>query len=388
MYSFDTVINRYGTGSLKYDSALSCGKPADILPMWVADMDFTMAPPIQQALIHEAQFGVLGYSETDASYDETVVRWYASNFSWAMHADWIVKTPGVVFALNMAIRAFTEIGDAIIIQRPVYYPFFQSILQNGRKVVNNPLVLQDGSYQIDFQDFEAKIIANRVKMFILCSPHNPVGRVWTREELECLGDICMRHHVLIVSDEIHADFVYPGHQHRVFAAIKSEYAQQSIICTSPSKSFNLAGLQISNIFIPNEQLRKKFRYEIQKTGYSQANRMGIIACKAAYQSGKPWLDALRSYLLKNLLFLEDFLSNVPEIRVVRPQGTYLVWLDFRKLHLSEEEEKDLLLNRAKIWLDHGELFGPEGRGFQRINIACPQALLRKALCQLQGALRL
>lgn len=384
---FDEVIDRKGTGSLKYDFAAERGKPADVLPLWVADMDFRTCPAVTEALEKFIRLGIFGYSECKEGYFEALRRWYLDHFGWEIRNEWLVKTPGVVFAICTAIRALTREGDAILIQRPVYYPFSQAILDNKRRLVNNSLVYSGGKYSIDFEDFESKIIRDRVKLFLLCSPHNPVGRVWTEEELTRLGDICAAHNVYVVSDEIHSDFVYSGFRHRVFASLNPEYLRRTITCTSPSKTFNLAGLQISNIFIADPEIKEGFRKELQRTGYSQLSGVGLAACQAAYAEGGQWLKELRQYLAGNLSFLRGFLANhIPPVKLVEPQGTYLAWLDFAGLGLSEKQLEELVVGRAKLWLDRGALFGEEGKSFERINIACSRATLLKAMNQLEKAI--
>lgn len=384
---FDEVIERVGTNSLKYDFAVERGKPCGVLPLWVADMDFRTCPSVTRALEKSAQHGIFGYSECKEAYWNALQNWYSKYFGWNVKSEWLVKTPGVVFAICAAIRALTKEGDSVLIQEPVYYPFSESILVNNRKLVNNPLVYSEGKYSIDFEDFEAKVIQNKVKLFLLCSPHNPVGRVWTEEELTRLGNICVKHDVLVVSDEIHSDLVYPGYRHHVFASLKPEYLARTITCTAPSKTFNLAGLQISNIFISNSEIREKFQQELVKAGYSQLNASGLIACQAAYESGRQWLEELKRYLTGNLEFIRSFLQErLPEIKLVEPQGTYLLWLDFRNLGLSADRLEDLIVNRAKLWLDRGRLFGEEGEGFERINIACPRATLEAACLRLEQTL--
>lgn len=385
-YNFDKPVQRKGTNSLKYDFCEKRGKPADVLPLWVADMDFKAPQEVVTALSKASEFGIFGYSESMDGYFKALHDWYQNYFGWNVKEDWFVKTPGIVFAISMAVRALTERGDAVLIQPPVYYPFSESVLKNGRKLVKNPLKYEGGRYSIDFGDFERKIVENNVKLFILCSPHNPVGRVWTKAELEKLGQICVKHGVYIVSDEIHSDFVYSGHKHYMFASLNSEFAGISITCTAPSKSFNLAGLQVSNIFITNEKLRDKFKSEIDKTGYSQVNGMGIVACQAAYQFGRLWLDELKVYLEGNLETARRFLAErLPQVKLVEPEGTYLIWLDFKKLGLSAARLEDLIVNKAKLWLDSGVIFGKEGEGFERINIACPKSTLMEALCRLERA---
>jgi len=385
-YDFDEIVDRKNTNSLKYDFASKSGKPEDVIPLWVADMDFRTPSGVTEALVKSSQHGIFGYSETNQDYFSTLHKWYAENFGWDIQPTWLVKTPGIVFAIAMAIRAVTNKGDGVIIQRPVYYPFSETILTNERLLVNNSLVYEKGAYHIDFDDFEAKVIANNVKLFVLCNPHNPVGRVWTSEELIRLGDICVKHGVIVVSDEIHADFIFDGYKHIIFANLKPEYLDITITCTAPSKTFNLAGLQVSNIFIANKDLKKKVKAEIRKSGYSQLNTMGLVACKAAYDHGKEWLEQLKKYLAGNLMFIRNFLlERLPQIKMVEPEGTYLVWLDFNALELSEDELDSLIVNEAKLWLDRGVMFGEEGKGFQRINIACPRPILEKALLQLEKA---
>lgn len=387
-YDFSQVIERNNTLSIKYDFAKERKKPSDLLSLWVADMDFPVAQEIKDALIERCNHGIFGYSEVKTPYYEVIAKWYQEKFNWTTKKQWLVKTPGVVAAIANAIRAFTNIGDAVLIQKPVYYPFFLTIEDNQRKVVNNSLVYKNGRYEMDFVDFEEKIISHKVKLFVLCSPHNPVGRVWNKEELLKIGDICLKHKVIVVADEIHADFVYHGHQHQVFANLKTEYQEITVTCTAPSKTFNIAGLQVSNIFIANENLRKKFKQELKKTANADINVMGLIACQAAYSQGEDWLRQVKIYIAENLEYVKTFLrDNLPQVKLVEPEGTYLLWLDFRELNLTEEELEDLIINKAKLWLDGGTMFGTEGVGFQRINIACPQKILIQAFTQLKEALK-
>ena len=386
MYDFDKVIDRHGTNCLKFDFAKERGKNGDELSLWVADMDFQVAKPITDALQAQVNHGIYGYTEVKSDYFDIVKNWFKDNFDWEIKKGSLVKTPGVVYAIAMAVKAFTKEGEAVIIQQPVYYPFSEMIIANNRKLVNSPLVLKDGRYEIDFEDFEKKIVENNVKLFILCSPHNPVGRVWSVEELKRIGDICIKHDVVIFSDEIHADFVYEPNKHHVFASLGESYAANSVIATAPSKSFNIAGLQVSNIFIENKKLRDAFRNEIVKSGYSQLNTMGLAAARAAYESGKEWLDEVRAYIRDNLIFFRDYLKeNIGELSLIEPEGTYLVWVDFRKLGLSEKQREDLIVNKAKLWIDSGAMFGVDGEGFERFNIACPRSYLKKALDSLKKA---
>ena len=354
----------------------------------VADMDFKTAPEILKRLEQTVQHGIFGYSESKDAYFRAVGNWYREYFGWEVKPGWLIKTPGVVFAIAAAVRAFTNEGEAVLLQQPVYYPFSEVITDNHRVLVNSPLKLTDGRYEIDFEDFETKITENHVKLFLLCSPHNPVGRVWQEWELRRIGEICLRHNVLVVSDEIHSDFTYAGHKHHVFAGLSPDFADITVTCTAPSKTFNLAGLQVSNIFISNPKLKKQFKAAVSAAGYSQVNTMGLVACQAAYEEGRPWLEQLKSYLADNLAFVREYLrENLPEIRLTEPEGTYLIWLDFRSLGLEEEQLEDLIVNRARLWLDSGAMFGPDGEGFERINIACPRATLSQALEQLKHAVQ-
>ena len=383
---FDTVPNRRGTNCFKYDFAREMGMPEDVLPLWVADMDFPTAPAVLERLHALAEHGIFGYTGVKDAYFSAVHNWYAQRFGWETQRSWLVTTPGVVFAIAIAIRAFTQKGDAILIQQPVYYPFANKVTENDRQLVVNPLVLKNGRYEMDFADMERKIVDYHVKMLLLCSPHNPVGRVWTKEELLRVGEICQKHGVLVVSDEIHADFTYAGHTHRVFASVKSKFADFTITCTAPSKTFNLAGLQNSNIFIPNRQLRHAYKKELSACGCGGTNCMGMAACQAAYEAGADWLEQLKQYLAGNLAYIRQFLrEKLPDIALIEPEGTYLVWLDLRKLGLTEQQQRQLIVQDAKLWLDTGTLFGQVGEGFERINIACPRATIEQAMQRLERA---
>ena len=387
-YNFDEIIERKDTDSLKYDFAARRGKPEGLLSLWVADMDFRAPQCVIDALTEKSAHGIFGYSESREDYVEVLQSWFSRRFNWQIQPEWLVKTPGVVFAICAAIRALTQKGDAVLIQQPVYYPFTESITVNHRTLVVNELNFDGSGYTVDYEDFEQIIVHHNVKLFILCNPHNPVGRVWTRKELVRMGDICVKHGVTVISDEIHADFVYPGHKHTIFASLKPEFEDITITCTAPTKTFNLAGLQISNIFVSNRTIRSRIRQEINRCGYSQLNVMGLVACKAAYTKGEDWLEALKDYLAENLKLLRSFLeANIPQIKLIEPQGTYLVWLDCTSLGLSDKALDEFIIHRAKLWLDAGTMFGQGGSGFQRINIACPRSLLQQALEQLARGLQ-
>ena len=386
-FDFNKVTDRHNTNSIKTDLAVPRGKPEDVLPLWVADMDFPTAPCILEALHKKVDHGIFGYSCIDQNYFESVKNWMKTEHNFEIERKWIVTTPGVVFAIACAIKAFTKENEAVIIQTPVYYPFKNMIDLNNRKCVTSSLIEKNGKYQIDFEDFENKIEQNNVRLFILCSPHNPVGRVWTVSELTRLAEICEKHNVIVFADEIHNDFILPGHTHTVFSTISQYAAQNSIVSTSASKTFNLAGLQFSTNFIQNPVLKKKFHDERDKTGYDEPSIMGLVATQAAYQNGKSWLTALKNHLQENLNFLRNWLkTNLPKVRLIEPEGTFLLWLDFSAYNFSDKELDEIIVHKAKVWLDRGTMFGSEGNNFQRINIATPRPLLQEALERIKNAL--
>jgi cystathionine beta-lyase len=385
-YDFDRVVDRRNTYSIKHGAAEAArrGKPSDALPLWVADMDFPSPPCVIDALTRQCEHGIFGYSDTEDAYLKALRNWFARHFGWDTAPYRLIKTPGVVNAIHIAVRALTKAGDSVLIQQPVYYPFASAVELTERKLVINELVYENGKYSIDFEDFEKKIKDRQVKLFILCNPHNPVGRVWTEDELVRLGDVCVRYGVTVVSDEIHQDFVYSGYTHRVFAELNPAYRDLTVTCTAPSKTFNLAGLQISNIFIANSRLWEAFHREYARCGMSQPGVMGIVACQAAYEGGEDWLCALLAYLTENLAFLRDFLTErVPRVKLIEPQGSYLAWLDCKALALNDQKLDEMILYKAKLWLDDGPMFGAGGSGFQRVNFACPLSVLREALERLE-----
>ncbi|MDO4465720.1 MAG: MalY/PatB family protein [Bacillota bacterium] len=386
-YNFDTIVNRKNTSSLKYDFGLERKGRDDLLPLWVADMDFSLPEEILQTIKERVDHGIFGYTDPKEDYKNSVIHWYEKKHNWKIEPEWITVTPGVVYAISTAIRAFTNPKDTILIQQPVYYPFSECVLDNDRILVNSQLKYENGKYSIDYDDFEKKIIENDVKLFILCSPHNPVGRVWTKEELERIGNICLKHNVLVFSDEIHCDITYKSVKHIPFASISESFKNNVIVGTSASKTFNIAGLQVSNIIIPNDKLRKVFKQENAAAGYSQANVLGLVGTKAVYDLGEAWYTQLLAYLEENLKFVRDYLEKeIPQIKLIEPEGTYLIWLDCSALGLSSEELEDVILNKAKLWLDRGAIFGKETSLFERINIACPRSILKEALERLKNAL--
>lgn len=387
MNPFDELISRHKTASIKYDGSAVFHRPEGLLPMWVADMDFRAPEPVLQRLGRCVEHGIFGYGLIPDSYYEAVMDWFKDHFGLTARRRWIVTTPGVVFALAAGVRAFTEPGDAVLINRPVYYPFSNVIRDNGRTLVNSPLKLADGRYEMDFEDMERKIREHQVKLYILCSPHNPVGRVWTKDELRRAGDLCRKYGVTVISDEIHCDFVWSDHPHTCFASLGPEYEDICMICTAPSKTFNLAGLQVSNIMIPNETLRRRFKKELTTQSAPGPNVMGMAACETAYREGLSWLEELRGYLRENIALVRRFTEQeLPGISLIEPEGTYLLWLDMRQLGLTEEE-LEAFITRAGLWLDGGTMFGPEGLGFQRINIACPRSLVQQAMENLREAIK-
>jgi len=392
-YDFDGVINRKGTDSMKWDTVNSLFGAEDILPMWVADMDFPSAQPITDALLKRAEHQVYGYTVAGKSTIDAVIERIQRKYNWAIDPEWIVFTPGVIPAIHTAIRAFSLPGDEIIIQDPVYYPFWSALKDSGRQVANNQLKLSYGHYEVDFDDLSSKFAlkdgmtptASRASMMVLCSPHNPVGRVWTREELVRMGEIVIGHGGLMVSDEIHCELLFKGVKHTPFASLSTDFEQHSIVCMAPSKTFNLAGLNTSVIIIPNEELRLKFN-AVRHGIVTRVNLFGLTALEAAYRYGDEWLEQLLKYLQGNLEYLLDYFEKkISRIKVIKPEGTYLVWLDCRQLGLDNEGLRKLMRVKARVGLDDGYLFGPAGAGFQRINIACPRSILADALQRIDNA---
>lgn len=385
-YDFDAVHHRRGTDCEKYDAGMQLKGRDDLLPLWVADMDFALPDEVLDDLRAAVDRGIFGYGFAGTRYYDAVQGWFENRFGWKTERSWFVQTPGVVFAIGAALQAFTEPGDAVLVQQPVYYPFAQLVEANGRELANSQLVYEDGRYRIDFDDFERQVRERGVRAFILCSPHNPVGRVWRPEELERVGRICMEHDVVVIADEIHADFTRPGHRHHIFPLVDPAFESRCIVCTAPSKTFNIAGLQVANIVIPNEGLRRRYRDVLGRLGYLGTNVLAMEACRSAYEHGGPWLAELKDYLEGNLAYLRDFLrERIPAVKLVEPEGTYLAWLDCAGLGLADEALEELIVDRARLWLDAGSMFGPGCGQFERVNIACPRSTLARALEQLEAA---
>jgi cystathionine beta-lyase len=381
--NFDKIVKRTNTKSVKWDS-----KSEDILPMWVADMDFQVADVITEAIKKRADHPVYGYTMPGEEYYEAICSWWLKRHNFAVNKEWICYGPGVVPAINMLIKAFTKPGENIMLQVPVYHPFFNAIENNGCNLIESPLIYEDGIYSMDFLDIEEKMKNNNIKLFILCSPHNPVGRVWTKEELTRLGDLCVKYNVLIVADEIHCDLVYKGFKHIPIASICKEYENITATCVAPSKTFNIAGLQTSSVIISNRELRAKYTAMLDSNGLMGPNMFGIEATEAAYKYGEPWLEELLNYLECNLKYLLEFIEEkIPRVKVVVPQGTYLVWVDFSDYGINAKMLHELMLEKGKVWFNEGYIFGDAGENFERINIACPREILIEGLKRIEIALK-
>ena len=385
-YDFNKPVDRHGTDSLKFDRAESRHRSPDLLSLWVADMDFPAPDEVIEAVEERARHGIFGYTEPGDAYFDALADWMGSRYSLNATRENTIITPGVVFALATCIRAFTEPGDAVLVQRPVYYPFSAMVSLNDRALANAPLTFGAEGYSIDLEAFERTVEESNAKLFLLCNPHNPAGRAWTHRELQAMGEICASHGVVVVSDEIHMDFARPGITHTSFATLSPELADITITCTSASKTFNLAGLQVANIIIDNEKLRSAFEATLSAEGYSQPNTLGLVATQAAYAHGGEWLAQLKDYLEGNWRLVEDHLAqHAPALHLVPAETTYLAWIDCRALGFDSHQLERFIEDEAGLWLDCGHIFGPEGEGFIRINIATQRAYLKRALEQLTDA---
>jgi len=384
-YNFDEFIDRRGTDCIKYDFAREYFGTNDLIPMWVADMDFRTPDFIMDAIRKRTSHEILGYSKRSDKFYNAVIEWYKRRQNWLIEKEWIVFTPGIVPALHFAVRAYTNPGNKVLIQPPVYHPFFSVISDNHRQVLTNPLKLVDGKYIMDLDNLE-RIIDEKTKLFLFCHPHNPVGRVWSPSELTDLAMICKKNGILIISDEIHSDLILPGFRHHPLVSLPGDFRDITITCVAPSKTFNIAGLSTSVVIIPDHGLREKFNAEIETAHLWTGNIFGNIALETAYTCGDQWLDQLMIYLQHNFELLDKFLKHyIPDIRLVIPEATYLAWLDMRDLPIPNSSIKDFMIRKAGLGCNDGSTFGKEGEGFQRMNIACPAPLLEKALYQLKKA---
>ena len=387
-YDFSTAPNRRGTGSTKWDAMLKVNPnlPKNVIPFSVADMEFPNPQPMLEGMAEFAGHAVYGYTGPTQAYYDAVLHFMRERHHWDIQKDWIVTSPGVVPALFSLVKAFSQPGDGVIIMRPVYYPFFMAIEQTGRTLCNVPLIEQDGHYSMDFNALEAAARQPENKLMILCSPHNPVGRVWTRAELEQLVSICNRNGVMVISDEIHFDFVFPGHQHTVLATLSEEAAQNNVFCTAPSKTFNLGGVQVSNIIIPNESLRRRFLDYLKSTGMIMLNLFSYKICELAYNRCGAWYEELMQVLDENRRLMAAYISeHIPQIKVVPLEGTYLQWLNCRALGMRGKELETFMQEKAQLFFDEGSMFGPEGDGFERWNLACPTRYIQEGLERLRAA---
>lgn len=386
MVDFDTVIDRSNTNSVKWDSISETYGKENLLPLWVADMDFMSPGPVVQALTDFAKNGLYGYTVTPDSLFQGVINWQKKHFGYELNKEEIIFSPGVVSSIGIAIQAFTEPGDAVLIHDPVYPPFAEMITANHRQLIRSKLIEKDGYFAMDFADMEAQIMKHDVKLIILCNPHNPGGRVWHQDELQILGELCQKHQVKVVSDEIHEDIVFRPHHHVSFQTVHPDFADFSIVLAAPTKTFNLAGLKNSMVFIKNPQLRKRYIDIQHLTSHNPINTFGMIGTEAAYQNGESWLEELLTYLEENLSFACDFFAEkMPQLRVMKPQGTYLLWLDFSNYGLTDRQLGNKLINEAQVVLNPGITFGPEGSSHMRLNFACARTILAQGLEQIAAA---
>lgn len=385
-FDFDTVINRRGTNSYKWDIV----KEEDVIPLWVADMDFKAAPAILEALKKRVEHGVFGYTLVPDSYYEAIINWFARRHNWQTDRSWIIYTTGVVPAVSCAIKALTLPGEKVLIQTPDYNCFFSSIKNNGCEVAENELVRRGDSYEVDFEDFERQCADEKTTVFLLCNPHNPAGRVWTKEELERMNDICLAHGVRVISDEIHCELVMPGHRFTPFAAISDACRDNSVVLNSPTKAFNIAGLQIANIICADPAMRRRIDRAVNINEVCDVNPFGVVALQAAYNESEEWLDSLNHYIWGNYLALKEFIAKeLPRLEVTRLEGTYLAWVDIKATGLTSDEAYEKLMKEGRVYVNSGTMYGRRaGEGYLRINLACPRATLLEGMKRMGGVLRL
>ena len=385
-YNFDEIIDRRGTDCLKYDFGMKRKGRDDLLPMWVADMDFRLPEKILAELHKRVDHGIFGYTDPLDDYFDALNHWYSTRYGFTVDPEWVTLGACLVYAIHVSIQAFTAPGDGVMVMQPVYYPFSEAVRSNGRKLVNCQLRYEDGRYSIDFEALERKLREEKVKALIFCSPHNPVGRVWTEEEVVKVADLCLANDVILMVDEIHSDFVFPGHSFFSCMRLDEKYRKNLAFYSSPGKTFNIAGLQSASIIIPDETLRAKYRQANRSAGYSQANVMGQAGLIACYNLGADWVDELVAYIYGNVQYAKAFIAeNLPRARVVDPEGTYLLWVDFSGYGISSEELEHRILDKAKLWLDAGAIFGPETALFERFNLAAPRSVVEEAMGRLKLA---
>ncbi|TXI29054.1 MAG: putative C-S lyase [Nitrosomonas oligotropha] len=384
-FDFDREINREGTYSVKYDGRQAMFGKADVIPAWVADMDFAAPPAVTRALTERAQHPIYGYTVFPDSLYESLIGWLQRRHGWMVQRDWIVMCPGVVPSINAAVMAFTQPGEAVIVQPPVYFPFFSAVTQTGRKLIQNPLHLESGRYTIDFDHLEQ--CAKDAKLLLLCSPHNPVGRVWSPQELQQVQQIATRHNLIVFSDEIHHDLIYPGHRHHVLAAIASDNSNL-ITAVAPSKTFNIPSLNLSALIIPDKTVRNAVTHIFNQFHVSASNPFSVAAFEAAYRDGEAWLTALLNYLQHTRTSVEHFVAeHLPDMHVIQAEGTYLLWLDCRKWHMTDAQLKHFFIHEAGVGLNPGVQFGSEGSGFMRLNIGAPRKTVLVVLERIKRAMR-
>ena len=385
-YNFDKIIPRENTACIKYDLRKEYFGDDAILPLWVADMDFETPDFIREAVMKRAAHPVYGYTFRTGAFSQSIIRWNQKRHNWPLQKEWISFSPGVVPSLNMAVLAFTKPGDQVVVQPPVYFPFFTAVKNHGRELIYNQLVEKNGLYKMDFEDLERKT-GEKTRLLLLCHPHNPVGRLWSKTELETLVEICHRKNIIIVSDEIHSDLMLKGNKHVPLASLSQKAAGISLTCIAPSKTFNLAGLSTSALIIPNPDHKKAYEKMLDNLHIGMGNLFGTVALETAYNQGEEWIEQLLAYLNNNLSILNDFFkTRIPAVRVIQPEATYLVWLDFRELGLNKKELKEFIIRKAGIGLSDGPSFGPGGDSFQRINIALPTSVLITAIERLEKAI--
>lgn len=387
VYNFDQHYNRRGTNSYKWDQSEKLFGDRDILPLWVADMDFQCAPAIVEAITERAAQGIYGYTVKTEAYTNAITNWFKRRHGWEIQPEWLTDCPGIVPALSIAVDRFSEPDSPVILQSPVYYPFYDVIRMNGRQIADNPLVLQNSRYTMDYGQLEEQMQAG-AKLMLLCSPHNPGGRVWSREELIQLGELCQKYDVTVVSDEIHCDIVHKGHKHIPFASISEEFAQMSLTCIAPTKTFNIPGIPISFIVTPNPKLKRSFDHKLKTLSIHMVNFFAPTIVEACYNESEEWLDQMVEYVAANADYAIDFIQErLPQISAMRPEGSYLLWVDCRNLNLDTAGIKDLMHKQAKVAFNEGSTFGPQtGQGFVRINLACPRSTLQEALERFANAI--